>query len=802
MTSRPTYAQVVPFPLGTGNDMSRVLGWGANYAGEPIVPILQDITDGERVQMDRWLVHSEPLQDSDVQCLHVLLNSCERVNTQDHSETAIPSLASQQGERSASANERRLRKKSLSFSESHCVIPEKSATPPPNWVNKSGKPLPTRKENGPSPNKRGSKKSKKGTVVLAQSSPLITPPPSEIPLENLEPLSTIAMQYNSANDSGVESSSAMSLMEASMSSLEPSAQEILEYERKTLQTAVKNVEEENFEELSDVEKLIDEHLNSAECEIVAEQIASEEPSEANSSREPKRKNSKRTKLLHPKGDTSLPVHKSTRSSPSKRRVKTTHLEPAADPNADSDAPISNLAATRKRLAAAGLSSSAGSLPEYNSHEDVENSPQVSNSRLETSSTHKKRIRTTSDAERRRRPNRNNSVKKPLSGSTSSLPPPATSESLEYESSESVPMPTPVIPTPAPQLKMADYAIAESTSALSPSAQRKATHKNLVMNNYFSIGVDSMVALDFHLRREQSPGLFPHHVINKAWYGLYGLKHAMLNLSKKPDLRRVLRLTLDGSEITIPRGVEAIVFLQIPSYSSGTNLWGDYNKAKGQRSQPSVSDGLFEVVALKGVMHLGALQAGWSSGIRLGQAREATIHTVCVVPAQCDGEPWLLPACKTTISFYKQSTMLFNYTRSSPKRFTAVTGLQPPNTVDPESEYANHLRSSGKSEADSSEEATKATLWTSSSAPSSSMLTNTPVTPNELRHHIRRPHVPSRSTDLRRNPEDFPKRVLASRCAVSSVGSRSAPDSSADSESHSTSDPTYINRRGDSTRSES
>lgn len=42
-------------PLGTGNDLSNTLGWGAGYAGEiPVEQVLRNVLDAEVVKMDRW----------------------------------------------------------------------------------------------------------------------------------------------------------------------------------------------------------------------------------------------------------------------------------------------------------------------------------------------------------------------------------------------------------------------------------------------------------------------------------------------------------------------------------------------------------------------------------------------------------------------------------------------------------------------------------------------------------------------------------------------------------------------------
>jgi hypothetical protein len=263
-----------------------------------------------------------------------------------------------------------------------------------------------------------------------------------------------------------------------------------------------------------------------------------------------------------------------------------------------------------------------------------------------------------------------------------------------------------------------------------------------MNNYFSMGVDSMVALEFHYRREATPSLFPHHLINKAWYGIYGLKHAMMNLSRKPELKKLVRLELDGVEVVIPKGIEALVFLQIPSYSSGTNVWGDSSNCKGQRSPPTVGDGLFEVVGLKGVLHLGALQAGWSSGLRLGQAHHAVIHTLAVLPAQCDGEPWLLPPSRTVVEFKNQSTMLFNIAKH-PKQFRTVTGLPPPSMVDPMTQKQDEVVDESLENASEPRKPASVTM----------------ISASELRNHVR---ARSSSTGHFKLHEDVPHKVRSAR----------------------------------------
>lgn len=46
--------QVAILPLGTGNDLSNTLGWGAGYAGEvPVEHILRNVMDADRNKLDR-----------------------------------------------------------------------------------------------------------------------------------------------------------------------------------------------------------------------------------------------------------------------------------------------------------------------------------------------------------------------------------------------------------------------------------------------------------------------------------------------------------------------------------------------------------------------------------------------------------------------------------------------------------------------------------------------------------------------------------------------------------------------------
>lgn len=54
---QPEYMPPVAIlPVGTGNDLARVMGWGGGFSGGSIVPILQKVGEAHAAYLDRWMV--------------------------------------------------------------------------------------------------------------------------------------------------------------------------------------------------------------------------------------------------------------------------------------------------------------------------------------------------------------------------------------------------------------------------------------------------------------------------------------------------------------------------------------------------------------------------------------------------------------------------------------------------------------------------------------------------------------------------------------------------------------------------
>ncbi|VDK23926.1 unnamed protein product, partial [Anisakis simplex] len=138
----------------------------------------------------------------------------------------------------------------------------------------------------------------------------------------------------------------------------------------------------------------------------------------------------------------------------------------------------------------------------------------------------------------------------------------------------------------------------TTSGVEPSPETEQMMSNpedqtsmIIMNNYFGIGIDADVCLQFHNKRDANPEKFSSRLFNKTQYVKIGLQKAFFERTCK-DLWKRIELEVDGKIIELPN-IEGIVVLNLLSWGSGANPWGTA-KEEGQFQKPTHYDGLLEV----------------------------------------------------------------------------------------------------------------------------------------------------------------------------------------------------------------
>ncbi|XP_023012830.1 diacylglycerol kinase theta isoform X2 [Leptinotarsa decemlineata] len=196
----------------------------------------------------------------------------------------------------------------------------------------------------------------------------------------------------------------------------------------------------------------------------------------------------------------------------------------------------------------------------------------------------------------------------------------------------------------------------------------------VMNNYFGIGIDADLCLDFHNAREENPSKFISRLHNKSVYVKMGLRK-MVGPKMCKDLHKEVRLEVDGKLVELPQ-VEGIIILNILSWGSGANPWGP--EKDDQFSKPNHWDGMLEVVGVTGVVHLGQIQSGLRTAMRIAQGGHIKIHLNSDIPVQVDGEPWVQSPCDVVVlKSALKATMLKKMKGKMKRRNTEPTMLVSP-----------------------------------------------------------------------------------------------------------------------------
>ncbi|KAL5005462.1 hypothetical protein ScPMuIL_018918 [Solemya velum] len=160
----------------------------------------------------------------------------------------------------------------------------------------------------------------------------------------------------------------------------------------------------------------------------------------------------------------------------------------------------------------------------------------------------------------------------------------------------------------------------------------------VMNNYFGIGLDAKITLDFQNKREEHPESCRSRTKNMMWYGMLGGKEILQRTFKNLDQR--VQLECDGQRIPLP-SLQGIVILNIPSFGGGSNFWGG-SKQDEIFTAPSFDDKILEVVAVFGSVQMAVTRFIDIQRHRIAQCRQVKIIIMGdePVPVQVDGEAWM------------------------------------------------------------------------------------------------------------------------------------------------------------------
>ncbi|XP_055686458.1 diacylglycerol kinase epsilon [Lutzomyia longipalpis] len=199
----------------------------------------------------------------------------------------------------------------------------------------------------------------------------------------------------------------------------------------------------------------------------------------------------------------------------------------------------------------------------------------------------------------------------------------------------------------------DRWVLEIAGASSRIPLKRLLRRNVFMYNYFSVGVDAQVSLNFHRARESQFYMLSSRLINKMLYLCFGTHQVVV-----PDcvgLDKELELWLDDEKIELPE-LQSVVFLNIDSWGAGVKLW-EMSRDEDESAVNSFGDGIIEVLGIVSSFHIAQLQVGLSKPIRLGQARTARVRLLKTCPVQVDGEPWEQTPCEIVIKCTDQATVL-------------------------------------------------------------------------------------------------------------------------------------------------
>ncbi|KAG5677330.1 hypothetical protein PVAND_007098 [Polypedilum vanderplanki] len=180
-------------------------------------------------------------------------------------------------------------------------------------------------------------------------------------------------------------------------------------------------------------------------------------------------------------------------------------------------------------------------------------------------------------------------------------------------------------------------------------------KKTFMYNYFSVGVDALVTLNFHKARASALYVIKSKIINKFLYFIYGTQQVIMQ--DCDGLHEYLELYINDIEQELP-DLQSVICLNINSWGGGVKLVDiikEHDKVFAEGH--SINDEALEIFGISSSFHIAQLQVGLTKPIKLGKARELKVKLKKVLPIQIDGEPHTEIPCEIKISAHSQARML-------------------------------------------------------------------------------------------------------------------------------------------------
>lgn len=154
--------------------------------------------------------------------------------------------------------------------------------------------------------------------------------------------------------------------------------------------------------------------------------------------------------------------------------------------------------------------------------------------------------------------------------------------------------------------------------------RKLHHdKRFFMYNYFSVGVDALVTLNFHKTRSSAFYIVKSKIINKFMYFIYGTHQVLVQDCDK--LQEKIEVWMDGVKVALPE-LQSVVVLNIDSWGAGVKLVELTKEVDRSFAElHSTSDSLVEVFGVSSSFHIAQLQVGLTKPMKLGRASEVKVR---------------------------------------------------------------------------------------------------------------------------------------------------------------------------------